>query len=76
MLCLQGLGPLASSLSADFYNLHVSSSAESPEPWGEGFDGDLPFRIKCSKGSHSQVSGLSGLRILATQAVLGMGSIL
>lgn len=24
-----------------------------PDPWGEGSDGDIPFRVECSKVSHS-----------------------
>jgi hypothetical protein len=33
--------------------LSAASSAWFPEPQEKGFDGDIPFRVECSKVSHS-----------------------
>jgi len=44
---------LVSSVPMGSYSLLASYSMEFSEPQGEGFDGDLPFRTKCSKVSHS-----------------------
>lgn len=51
--CLVGLVFLVSSIPSDSYTLPASSSMRFPEFWGEGFDGDLPFRTERSKVSHS-----------------------
>lgn len=39
--------------SSDSCNLSTSSSAWIPDPWGEWFNEDIPFRIECSKVSYS-----------------------
>lgn len=38
-------------VSSDSYSLAVSSSKGFSEPWGEGCDGDIPFKDECSKVS-------------------------
>ena len=53
LLCLEGLISLLSSFYSGTYHLCASSPAEFPDPRGGEFDGDIPFRIECSKVSHS-----------------------
>lgn len=43
---------LVSSVLTGFYTLSVSSSSVFPDPWLEGFDGDITFIAECSKLSH------------------------
>jgi hypothetical protein len=42
---------LVSSVPSDSYTLSILL----PKPWGEGFDGDIPFRAECSQ-TVSQIS--------------------
>lgn len=44
LLCLKGLVSLVSSIPSGTKALSASSSEEFPEPWGEGFDRDIPFK--------------------------------
>ena len=53
LLCLEDLVSLVSSIPSGSYNLSASSSSGVPEPRGEEFDGDIPFRAECSKVAHS-----------------------
>lgn len=53
LLCLDSLESLESSILSGLYFLSSSSSIGFPEPWGERFDGDSPFRDQCSKVSHA-----------------------
>lgn len=39
---------LESSITSGSYNISASSSAWLPEPWGEGFDDDIPLRTQHS----------------------------
>jgi hypothetical protein len=48
LLCPEGFVSLVSSLPLA---PPTSSSTGFPEPWGEGFDEDTPFRTECSKVS-------------------------
>lgn len=52
LLCLGGLISLVSSISPAL-SLPVSSSSGLPEPLGEGFDEEIPFRSECVKVSHA-----------------------
>lgn len=55
---VEGLVYLVSFSVSDFYTLPPSSIG-FPEAWGEGFDGDTPFRVECSKVSHFCVMSAS-----------------
>ena len=46
--CFLGIPILSDSCA-----LSAPSSSEFPEHWGEGFDGDIPFRTECFKVSHT-----------------------
>ena len=46
---LEGLAFLVSSIPLAH---SIPSSMRLPEPWGEGLDGDIPFRAQCSQTSH------------------------
>lgn len=50
---LEGPVFLRSSIPSASYTLSTSSSTGFPEPWGEGFDGDISFRTQHSKVSLS-----------------------
>lgn len=53
LLCLEDTVSMKSFITSNSYNLSVSSSTQRAGPWGEGFDEDIPFRIKCFRVSHS-----------------------
>lgn len=53
LLYLRGLVSLVFSIPSGSYILSASSSAEFPEPMGEEFDRDIPFRTERSEVSHS-----------------------
>ena len=44
---------LESSITCGSYSPSASSFTLTPEPWGQGLLGDIPFRTECSKVSHS-----------------------
>ena len=46
---VKGLDFLVSSISSGPYTLSAFSSTGCPEPWGKGFDGDIPDRTECCK---------------------------
>jgi hypothetical protein len=50
---LEDLAFLVSSIASGPYTFSVSSFTGFPEPLWEGIDGDIPFRVECSKVSHS-----------------------
>lgn len=49
-MCLAHVFLLSSILSGS-YTLSASFFVGFPEPWGEGFYGNIPLRAKCSKNS-------------------------
>lgn len=49
---LDGLVSSLSSIPSGSYVLCASSSTKSSEPRGQGFGGDNPFRVECSRVSH------------------------
>lgn len=53
MLCLADVVSLMSFIPIGLDNLSASFSAMFPEPQGERFDGDNPFKIRFSKFSHA-----------------------
>ena len=53
VLCLEGLVSLVAFIPSGSYTLSACSSSGFPDPWGEAFDGDIPFRTECSKVSRS-----------------------
>lgn len=56
---LEGLIFLVSFIFSGSYTFSASSSAKFPESYKEGFDGDIPFRVECSKVSLSYCSFLT-----------------
>ena len=50
LLCLEGLDSLVSS-SPLALTLFLPLLPQFIEPWGDGFDGDIPFRAECSEVS-------------------------
>ena len=52
LLCLGSIVSFESSNTSGSYNLSTSFSRQIPEPRGEGFDGDMPFKTD-SQVSHS-----------------------
>lgn len=46
VLCLEGLDSSGSSIPSDVYTLSGFSSAEFPEPWREGLDGDINAKFQ------------------------------
>lgn len=53
LLYLEDLVSLLSSSLPGSHSLSAFSSTGSPERWGEGFDGDIPFRAECCHFSYS-----------------------
>ena len=48
----KNLDSWVSSIPSGSYTLSTFSSSEFPEPKGEGFIGEIPFRAVCPKVSH------------------------
>lgn len=65
---LEGLGSLLPSIHPGSHNLSASSSADFPEPQGERFDGDIPFRAECSMISLCIMSGCGCLYLFPSAA--------
>lgn len=53
VLCLEGLVFSVSSILIGSFHLSIFSPTKFPKPWGDGLEGDIPFRTDGSKVSHS-----------------------
>lgn len=67
ILILWGLVLLISSIHFVSCTLSASYSTGFPDPWGEGYDGDIPFSVKYSKVSQSMSCGVSLYLLLSSE---------
>ena len=72
LLCLEGLISLLSSFASGSYNLCASFPAGFSDLQGGEFDGDIPFRIECSRphSAHCHNVGLLFIFIHLQEASL------